>query len=122
MTKGVYVSPVTYENRDNLGNVDCQFLVNFSGGPSSDPTTLTLTSITAFNAQGSGLTEIQVTRSDGAIFTFPLPTNGSKVTVNVTDPQGLPTTISCYHASVTQAQINSAGFFVLSDIAGYTVF
>lgn len=122
MTKGVYESPVTYEDRDANGNVVCQFLVNFNPSSGTDPTVLALTGITAYNAQGDGLTTIQVTRSDGTILTFPLPTSGKKVTINVTDPQGLPTTISVYTSTVSQAQINSQGFYYLSDIAGYTVY
>lgn len=119
MTKGVYTSPDTYEDRDAGGNLVCQFLVNFSGGPSTDKTALVLTSITAFNAQGDGLTEIQVTRSDGAIFTFPLPTSGKKTAV--TSEDGV-STMQAYTATVTQADINSKGFFHLSDLTGYTVF
>lgn len=120
MTKGVYTSPYPYETRDSNGNVIAQFLVNFTPASGTDPSALTITSITAYNVQGSGLSRIQVTRADGAVFNLPLPTKGSKTAVPVTDGQGNPTTVSCYSAAVVQADINSDGFFVLSDIAGYT--
>lgn len=122
MTKGVYTSPVTYEDRDANGNVIAQFLVNFSPSSGTDPTTLALTGITAYNVQGSGLTEIAVNKADGSTSVFPLPTSGKKVAISVTDAQGNPATAQAYTATVSQAQINAAGFTVLGDIAGETVY
>lgn len=122
MTKGVYTSPYPYEDRDANGNVVAQFFVYFTPSSGTDPTTLALTSITAYNVQGDGLTEIQVTRSDGAIFTFPLPASGKKTTITVTDPQGNATTVQAYTSTVSQAQINGYGFYHLSDIVGETVY
>jgi len=119
MAKGDLSSPQTYETRDANGNVIARFLINFND---TNQANLTLTSITAYNVQGSGLTQIQVTRSDQTLHTFPLPTSGKQVAVSVTDPQGLPATISCYTATVTQAQVNAQGFTVYLDIAGYTVY
>lgn len=115
MAGGPPISPYYYEDRDASGTVVCAFDVYFDASQN-------LTSVQAYNAQGDGLTEIQVTRSDGVIKTFPLPNSGKKTTLGVTDPQGNPTTISVYSATISQSQINSQGFFVLSDLAGYTVF
>lgn len=117
------------------GNVNCIFQVFFTVGPDGLATDSPITSISAYNLQGSGLTKVSLERNtDGVVQTFPLPTSGQKTTVTtlaaygnptgytLTDGQGNPVSNSFFHATVSQTQINAQGFTFLSDIGTQTVF
>jgi hypothetical protein len=111
---GVRTSPEIYETRDSTGAVVCRFETYFVA---SDPA-LPLTSITAYNATGSGLTQILISKSDGTERTFPLPTSGHRATVTTQDGS----VITAFDATVSQAAINAQGFVSLNDINSRTVF
>jgi len=117
----VLVSPERYETRDSNGLVLCAFAVSFT-----TPDPYALTGVEAWNVQGSGLTMIslELVLADGSVTvkTFPLPTAGKKVTLAVTDGQGLPSSVLAFTATVGQAMVNAAGFLNLGSIRTWTVF
>ena len=116
-------SPVVYTQLASDGSVQCEFHVNLNVVSTTDPSQDPITSITAYNATTSPWTQIQVTNaSTQAVSTFPLPTKGSKTNLTTTDGSGNPVTVSMFTSTVTQAQVNAAGFTTLADIGSYTVF
>lgn len=109
MNSGTPPSPYDSGDLDQNGNEVCRFTVNYSN-TAPNP----LASIVAWNSSGSPYTAIQVTNaSTSAVRTLPLPTNGAKETTG--------TRAGWFKATVTQAQINAAGFTNFYDIGSYTV-